>query len=274
VRTTHEYLLPRTAEEYDRLRIQARMWEPGTVRLFDRIGLGPGARCLDVGCGPGEVMRLMAERVGPAGHVTGVDADAALGAHAVAALHADGHHHCSFAALDVESDPIPGGPYDVVYARLLFLYIDDEPAILRRLWECVAPGGHLVVQEHDLQTGTLVPELALGEEFFRVVRGTFAASGTDMRLGLRLPALFEAGGLGLPDGIDVSTFSGLLHEVAPMFEGVYQAVLPAALQLGITTPDEADAWFEAFARVIAEPSAHTVVWPLMAGVWRQKRVSR
>ena len=47
------YALPRSAEEYERLRAQARMWEPDTVRLLDAVGLGPGARCLDVGCGPG-----------------------------------------------------------------------------------------------------------------------------------------------------------------------------------------------------------------------------
>ena len=270
--TTHDYLLPRTAEEYDRLRAQARMWEPGTIRLLERVGLGAGARCLDVGCGPGEVMRLMAERVGPAGHVTGVDADAVLGAHAIAALQAAGHHQCWFEALDIEGpEPIPGGPYDLVYARLLFLYVDDELMILRRLWESVAPGGHLVVQEHDLQSGSLVPELAIGEEFFRVVRGTFAASGADMRLGPRLPALFDAGGLGVPDGVDVATFAGLLRDVAPRFEAVYRAILPAALQLGITTRDDAEGWFEAFAREMAAPGAHMVLWPLMVGAWRRKR---
>jgi SAM-dependent methyltransferase len=272
--TKHEYLLPRNTQEYDRLRSQARMWEPATVRLFDRIGLRPGARCLDVGCGPGEVMRLMAERVGPGGEVTGIDADTAIGVHAVAGLQAAGHHQVRFQTLDVEAaDAIPGGPYDLVFARLVFLYIDDEPAVLRRLWDCVAPGGYLVVQEHDLQSGAVVPELDLGEEFFRVVRDTFAASGTDMRLGLHLPALFDAGGIGLPDGIDVATFSGLLREVPSNFEAVYRAILPAALDLGITTPDDADAWFEAFAREMDRPGAHAVVWPLMVGAWRRKTVS-
>ena len=68
-------------EEYERLRAQARMWEAATGRLLDQIGLGPGASCLDAGCGPGETMRAMAERVGPAGRVLGIDADASLGAH-------------------------------------------------------------------------------------------------------------------------------------------------------------------------------------------------
>jgi hypothetical protein len=43
------------------------------------------------------------------------------------------------------------------------------------MWDCVAPGGHLVVQDHDLLSGAVVPELDVVEEFLRVVRGTFAA---------------------------------------------------------------------------------------------------
>jgi len=40
-------------------------------------GIAPGARIADIGCGPGAVLRLLAEHVGPGGSVTGVDADPA-----------------------------------------------------------------------------------------------------------------------------------------------------------------------------------------------------
>src|ERR1700733_12007514 len=75
------------AEEEERRRVQARVWEVATWRLLDQVGLGPGASCLDAGCGPGETMRAMAERVGPTGRVLGVDADAALGELTLAMLH-------------------------------------------------------------------------------------------------------------------------------------------------------------------------------------------
>src|ERR1700733_15514621 len=80
------YALGHTPEEYERLRMQARAWEVATGRLLDQVVLGPGASCLDAGCGPGETMRAMAERVGPAGRVLGIDADPALGAMAVGVL--------------------------------------------------------------------------------------------------------------------------------------------------------------------------------------------
>ena len=58
------YALGHSPGEYDRLRTQARVWEDATGKLLDRVGLGPGASCLDAGCGPGETMRLMATREG------------------------------------------------------------------------------------------------------------------------------------------------------------------------------------------------------------------
>jgi ubiquinone/menaquinone biosynthesis C-methylase UbiE len=115
------YILGKTTAEYERLRVQARVWEPATAALLDRTGIGPGARCLDVGCGPAETMRLMAERTGPSGAVVGIDRDAALGAVAARALHDARHRQCSFVAGDVERDDFALGGFDLVFARLLLL---------------------------------------------------------------------------------------------------------------------------------------------------------
>ena len=146
------YALGHSPEEYDRLRTQARVWEDATGRLLDRVGLGPGASCLDAGCGPGETMRLMAERAGPTGRVLGIDTDSSLGAMALASLHDEGHRQCSFRAQDLTGgEPIPGAPFDLVYARLLLFHLPQRAAVLARLWDAVAPGGHLLVQDYDVR---------------------------------------------------------------------------------------------------------------------------
>src|SRR5215470_5961906 len=122
------YALGRTPGEHERLRAQARVWEPATDRLLDQVGLAAGASCLDAGSGPGETMRLMAQRVGPEGRVLGVDVDASLGAAAVDSLHAAGHRQCRFAAHDLTAGgPVPGAPFDLVYARLLLFHL-PQPA--------------------------------------------------------------------------------------------------------------------------------------------------
>jgi ubiquinone/menaquinone biosynthesis C-methylase UbiE len=269
--TTDTYVMGRTAEEYERLRDQARMWEPETARMLGRIGLGPGARCLDVGCGAGEVMRLMAERTGRGGEVLGIDVDDTLAKQAIADLHAGGHTQCAFERLDVESgDPVPGAPFDLVFARLLLLHVDDRVAVLQRLWKLVAPGGYLVVQDYDLLSSEVFPPLDVVDEFRRVALGTYWRAGLDLRLGLNLPSLHLEAGLGEPDGMDAGARAGTLPALAPMYEAVYRSMLPTAISFGLTTQESAARWFEDFAKQSAAAGGHGALWPLLIGTWKRK----
>ncbi|HEY7278684.1 MAG TPA: hypothetical protein VH594_22135, partial [Trebonia sp.] len=90
------YSLGHTPQEYERLRTQARIWEGATARVLDQVGVRRGGSCLDAGCGPGETMRMLAERVGPDGRVLGMDADTSIGILAVEMLHRTGNRQCGF----------------------------------------------------------------------------------------------------------------------------------------------------------------------------------
>lgn len=266
------YVLGRTDQEYDRLRAQARVWEAATGRLLDRVAVACGARCLDAGCGPGETMRLLAQRVGPTGHVCGVDLDEGLGRQAIAALHADGHRQCAFTATDLEdaTDPIPGAPYDVVYARLLLFHVTARILVLRRLWAAVAPGGHLIVHDYDLLSTNVLPDLESMQKWRRVVFATFTAAGCDIQIGHRLPSLFAAAGIGVPDGTDVA---GRLENVSSggsMLVAVYRSLLPAAVAQGLTTDDDGRRWQEDFRRDMIDRADDPLLWPLLLGVWKRK----
>jgi SAM-dependent methyltransferase len=268
--TVDQYALGRTPEEYERLRAQSRVWEAATARLFDQVGLRPGARCLDAGCGPGETMRTMAQRVGPEGWVLGVDVDGPLGAQTLASLHAAGHHQCAFECADIAADRIPGGPFDLVFARLLLFHVHDRVGVLRRLWDMVAPGGHLVVQDYDVEPCGVQPELATVDEFRRVVRGAFEGAGCDDRAGHHLPLLFGEAGIGAPDGTDVAGRLEPFAAASAMFGAVYRSVLPGALALELTTEERSAAWFDDLARDTVEAGGNTALWPLMIGAWKRK----
>jgi SAM-dependent methyltransferase len=265
------YVLGRTPEEYERLRAQARVREAATGPLLDQVKLAPGARCLDAGCGPGETMRLMAQRVGPAGRVTGIDVDAPLGVQALAMLQAAGHDQCAFEPVDVEqAERIVGAPFDLVYARLLLFHVGDPIAVLRRLWDWVAPGGHLVVQDYDLRSVAVLPALETMEEFTRVAIGACSGAGRDVHVGHRLPLLFADAGIGAPDGTDVAGHLEPLATASVMFAGVFRSVLPVALSLGVTTEQRADEWLRTFARDAADAGRHAALWPPLIGAWKRK----
>jgi ubiquinone/menaquinone biosynthesis C-methylase UbiE len=220
------YALGRTSAEYQRLRRQAGMWEQVTARVLAQAGLGPGMRCLDVGCGPGEVMRLMAGLVGPSGQVTGIDNDARLGQETLSVLRATVPGRFEFAAADVETaGEIPGGPFDLVFARFLLFHVRDPAAILRKLYGWTRPGGILLIQDYDARTLDIVPRLVSYPEFERVVFGMFAKAGADPRVGRQLPLHFAAAGVGTPDGTDVAA---LLLPLAELAELAAAAAQPAA----------------------------------------------
>src|SRR3954466_11571776 len=190
------YVLGTTQQEYERVRRQAEVWERATERVLDRVDPAPGSRCLDAGCGPGVTMRQLAQRVGPQGRVVGINVDEALGAESVARLHEQGHRQCEFCRHDLRRDTaIPGAPYDLVYARLVLFHLPERVAVLARLWDAVAPGGHLVVQDYDLQPIDLVPPLPSLAEIARVIPETFLALDCDIRAGIHLPQLFAAAGV-------------------------------------------------------------------------------
>ncbi|MCT2587732.1 class I SAM-dependent methyltransferase [Actinophytocola gossypii] len=264
------YLLPRTSTEYRRLRTQARIWEPATTRLLDQVGVAPGARCLDVGCGPGEVMRLLAQRVGPSGSVTGVDLDGRIGAEAVAVLRSEVDAEVSFVEGDVHALDL--GRFDVVYVRLVLMHLPDPVALLRRLWELVAPGGVLVAQDYDTAGMASMPRLPCWDEFERVMDGVYERTGGDPRCGLRLPAHFVAAGVGAPDGTDVSGVLLPLADTEEFLQRSYASTLPAAIRLGITTEEAGERCLAGFAEA-AGSRANYVRLPTLVGVYRRRSVA-
>jgi ubiquinone/menaquinone biosynthesis C-methylase UbiE len=266
------YALGHTPQEYERLRAQARDWEAATARILGQISLPAYASCLDAGCGPGETTRLLAQRVGPGGRVLGIDVDASIGTLAVEMLHGSGYRNCAFRAHDLTAgEPVPGGPFDLVYARLLLIHLPGRAAVLARLWDAVAPGGYLVVQDYDAAAFGVLPELPSFAELTRVIMATFHATGADVRTGALLTQLFVQAGAGIPDGTDVTGRVEPLGAGGRVYaENVYRSLLPAALAYGITTEDDSAAMLAELARDTARFASSPVLWPLMIGAWKRK----
>lgn len=212
------------------------------------------------------------QRVGPDGVVAGLDIDAELGAMAEHMLHRNGHRQCHVHPHDLTRDePVPGGPYDLVLARLLLFHLPERVVVLHRLWRAVAPGGHLLVQDYDLRAVRAMGRAAdtLGE-VTRVLIGTFQAVGADPMIGMTLPLLFREAGLGVPDGTDVAGRLLSLADSQEMLKQTFQSLLPIALARGITTESAADATLNALQQDAASQGDSPVLWPLMFSAWKRK----
>jgi hypothetical protein len=275
--TGQEYatVMGRTSQEYQRLIRQARLWGPATARVLGQAGIGPGMHCLDVGCGPGEVMRLLAEQVGSSGLVTEADSDGQLGREGLGVLRATlPGPSGSRSSRPTWRPPISMRPRRSRDIPSTWCTPGCCCRTCATRWRCCAswppgpgPGGLLLVQDYDVRTADIWPPLATWGEFERVVFGVYERTGRDLRFGHKLPVHFCSAGLGEPDGTDVAGVLAPAAEVSWLYAGVFRSLLPAALRLGLSTEADSNAFLAEITTAGRERS-RVVLCPLLISAWK------
>lgn len=111
-------------------------------RVVDWLGLAPGERVLDVACGTGLSLPLLAERVGATGQVVGVELSPEMLAQARARVAQAGLAQVVLVRAPMEDAPLEGR-FDAV----LFNYTHDvlqSPRALANVFAHVRPGARVV----------------------------------------------------------------------------------------------------------------------------------
>ena len=129
---------------------------PRLRAVVDALPLREGMRVIEIGCGPGAAARVVAERVGPAGHVLAVDRSATAieqAARTGADLIAEGRLSVRrVAAEDLVLRP-DEARYDVAFAvrvgALDGRFPEAGVQALRRLAGALVPGGRVFVDGGD-----------------------------------------------------------------------------------------------------------------------------
>jgi ubiquinone/menaquinone biosynthesis C-methylase UbiE len=191
------YVIRGGKEGYERLLLLARERWPDTAALFKRACLSPGMRCIDLGCGGGEVTLEIARLVDPGGSVTGVDMDEIKLSLARREAVGRGLGNVEFRLLDVEDWDEPGG-YDVVYCRFLLQHLSQPVGLLRRMWAGVRPGGVLIVEDADFDGWCCHPPSDGFDFFVRTYSQLLQRRGGDCAMGRKLYACFQAAGIPRP----------------------------------------------------------------------------
>jgi ubiquinone/menaquinone biosynthesis C-methylase UbiE len=260
-----------SAGEHERLRLQGDLLEPATRRLFQAIGVRPGWRCLDVGCGPGATMQVMGDFVGPSGEVTGLDRDAKAGSDAVERLQATATSRYRFIEADMEGDDVIGAPpFDLTFARLSLLHVRNPVAVLRKMYGWTKPGGYVAAQDYYVRTMNLYPKVEAGSELIRVIQETSARAGVDLEFAFKLPVYFADAGIGAPDGTDTHVRMSASEPFVAMYIAFCRSLLPKAVALGVTTQARMEGVFGELEQAIADGRPSSALWPVTIGVWKRK----
>ena len=182
--------------------------------LLRRVGIQAGWHVLDAGCGPGSLLAMLADLVGPGGQVSAIDlADEHVDLATRRVRQAGPPCPVDIVRADLLRLPHADATFDAAWCANVVQYLDDEQLrlALAELRRVVRPGGLIAIKDLDAALVTARPgDPFLFTDFFRLAS---ASSGYARQL-LRTRDLYRW----LPDAglTDVRQETVVIEHFAPL----------------------------------------------------------
>jgi SAM-dependent methyltransferase len=247
------YLLGRSGPEEERLKRQIADLAPDSDAQLEKIGVKPGERIVDIGCGPGGALHLLAKRVGPTGSVLGIDRSAHF-VDLARRFSADlGLTQVEVQEGDAYDTGLPRASFDGVHMRLVLVNVPKPELMVREIVSLVRPGGWVASFEADVLPETMdppAPEYAR----LRAAYGAHARSqGIDLHIGRRTHRLFREAGLTDVDVDAVVHVYPLGHSRRTIFRDFVNNVRDKLIDGGFISKDELERDLALFEERLADP---------------------
>ena len=251
----------RAREHAARLELRARAESEIAVRdeYVDLLGVAPGERVLDVGCGSGAVTRTLAQRVAPSGQAVGCDLSGSL--LKVARELADEAGLGAIIAFnegDCRKLPYPDASFDAVVAATTLSHVPDVGRALAEMVRVTRPGGRVGVFDLDGDMCLFAhPERELTRKIVAACSDQMWVNGWLVR---ELPV--HLADLGI---VDVKARGFMPLETGGYYANRAERSVEIAAQMGVITNDERERWLQEFrAQVSAKRflggQLHLFVW--------------
>ncbi|MDQ6839813.1 MAG: methyltransferase domain-containing protein [Actinomycetota bacterium] len=136
------------------LQLRNDVYRRPLATALERLGIGTGWRCADIGAGGGDVTVALAHIVGAGGRVYAVDRDPAR-RNEVARAAADAAQAQVVAITQAGEELSLPEPLDLVYGRFLLLHVHDPLVVVTRMARAARPGSWVVIQEPVTSAGRI-----------------------------------------------------------------------------------------------------------------------
>jgi SAM-dependent methyltransferase len=239
------YPLESRAGEIKRLLVQSAAMAPDTLTMLSLIGVQEGWSCLDLGCGPGGITRLLSKLVGPDGRVVGLDMNLDFLQHA----RVDSPGNVEFRHGDAYNTNLPSGSFDLVHMRFVASTTGAPERLLQEAIRLARPGGTIALQEPDGTSLNCYPPHPAWEKLKAVLLGAFSGVGADLWLARRLYPLARQAGL---EDVQYRPFLIGVRSIDPMVDylpSTVESLRSTVAKLGLLPEAE-------FPKVLAECRNH------------------
>lgn len=155
--------MPWDPDRYHQFRQERAAPFADLLALIDRR---PSLTVVDLGCGPGELTRQLADEL-PDSNVVGIDNSTEMLERAALSARAG----LAFMSGDIGTI---SGQWDLVFSHAAIQWLDDHETLVPRLMSLVAPGGQLAIQVPSNQNHpalVYIREVAREEPFFTALAG-------------------------------------------------------------------------------------------------------
>lgn len=184
------YALGLDDEEHARLRAQAASARDREEQLWPRLGIGPGAKVADLGCGPAATLLGLTSSVGPSGSLVGIDSNPEAVARARQDITAAGAETVAVHEGSAWDSGLEPGSFDAVIVRLVLVHNGGrEQDIVDHAVSLVRPGGRVCLVDNDMTMIRVSPPTAPATELFERLERFERGRGQDVAVGLRLADL-------------------------------------------------------------------------------------
>lgn len=254
------YLLAGASSEIERLRVQARAWEPDAEVMLDGIGVERDWRCLDAGCGPMGIIRPLARR---AASVTALDNDPLQLSAAREYARSLQLPNVQFVEGDLFNANLPAASFELVHARFVLAPLGRDRQVLDRLASLARNGGVIALQEPDAATWMCIPRSAAWEFLKRLVLTAFHRLGGDLHVGERLGRLLrERGFQALRVRETTMTLAGA-HAYSHMLIQMARSLEQRIISSGIAGADELETAIRGCQNALARPGCSVETFRLV-----------
>jgi SAM-dependent methyltransferase len=209
---------------------------------LDLLGIRPGDRVLDAGCGSGVVTREVAQRVGAGGRVVGVDPSAALLTIArEIADRGDVADRIEFRVGSALALPFADAAFDRAIAVTVLGHIPNGAAAIPELVRVVRAGGTVGAFDFDSDmTAFTHPDRDMTR---RIVGAASDAIAVDGWMARRTPLLLAKAGV---RDVQVRAFFPIDSAAGSFYVELAERSASAAVASGAVSAEEAAAWLGQF----------------------------